>query len=101
MTQHPHVNSILRDLEEKYHTGPLEAHNLFLPSCGLMGDAQVYGYAWALKGVTHFNADVWHGLLHEAATRLTNEVTADDGTRFVRVFVEIIIEEPSHGPHTH
>ena len=75
-----------------------------LASCGLMGDDRVYGYAWVIRGVTthdresyvtvsafDFSAD----FLKEAARRLTNEVTMCDGTRFVRVFVEVTGKPPS------
>ena len=75
-----------------------------LASCGLMGDDRVYGYAWVIRGVTthdresyvtvsafEFSAD----FLKEAARRLTNEVTMCDGTRFVRVFVEVTGKPPS------
>ena len=88
---------ILEDLALQYKTGPLSAECIPLASCGLMGDSKVYGYAWGIKGIDRFDPETWQGILKEMGTRLTNEVLADDGTRFVRVFVEIplptVVEE--------
>lgn len=89
MNAHEKSQEILHELAAKYHTGPLEATLLALPSCGLVGDNKVYGYAWDVKGIDHFDPETWQGILKEMGTRLTNEIIADDGTRFVRVFVEI------------
>ncbi len=80
---------ILDELTMKHSTGPLEAELLAIPSCGLIGDNRVYGYAWGVKGIDRFDSESWQGVLKEMGTRLTNEVIADDETRFVRVFVEI------------
>jgi len=80
---------ILKDLALQYKTGPLSAECISLASCGLMGDNKVYGYAWGIKGIDRFDPETWQGIFKEMGTRLTNEVVADDGTRFVRVFVEV------------
>jgi GMP synthase (glutamine-hydrolysing) len=75
-----------------------------LASCGLMGDDRVYGYAWVIRGVVTRERESYvtvgafefsAAFLRQAAMRLTNEVTMDDGTRFVRVFVEITGKPPS------
>ena len=75
-----------------------------LASCGLMGDDRVYGYAWVIRGVTTHDRESYvtvsafdfsAAFLKEAARRLTNEVTMCDGTRFVRVFVEVTGKPPS------
>jgi GMP synthase (glutamine-hydrolysing) len=75
-----------------------------LASCGLMGDDRVYGYAWVMRGVTTRDRESYvtvgafefsHAFLQDAARRLTTEVTMDDGTRFVRVFVEVTGKPPS------
>ena len=75
-----------------------------LASCGLMGDDRVYGYAWVIRGVTTHDRESYvtvsafdfsPAFLQEAARRLTNEITMDDGTRFVRVFVEVTGKPPS------
>ena len=85
---------ILNELTTKYGVEEqLTAEPLFLPSCGLMGDNKVYGYAWAVNGIKRFDTETWQGLLKDAGTRLTNEVCADDGERFVRVFAEITLDD--------
>jgi GMP synthase (glutamine-hydrolysing) len=75
-----------------------------LASCGLMGDDRVYGYAWVIRGVTTHDRESYitvsafdfsPAFLQEAARRLTNEITMRDGTRFVRVFVEVTGKPPS------
>ena len=75
-----------------------------LASCGLMGDDRVYGYAWVIRGVTTHDRESYvtvsafdfsAAFLKEAARRLTNEVALCDGTRFVRVFVEVTGKPPS------
>ena len=75
-----------------------------LASCGLMGDDRVYGYAWVIRGVTTHDRESYvtvsafdfsPAFLQEAARRLTNEIIMDDGTRFVRVFVEVTGKPPS------
>ena len=75
-----------------------------LPSCGLMGDDRVYGYAWVMRGVTTRDRESYvtvgafefsPAFLRDAARRLTNEVIMADGTRFVRVFVEVTGKPPS------
>ena len=75
-----------------------------LASCGLMGDDRVYGYAWVIRGVTTRDRESYvtvgafefsQAFLQDAARRLTNEVTMPDGTRFVRVFVEVTGKPPS------
>ena len=75
-----------------------------LASCGLMGDDRVYGYAWVIRGVTTHDRESYvtvsafdfsAAFLQEAARRLTNEITMCDGTRFVRVFVEVTGKPPS------
>lgn len=79
------------------HLGPvppvLLVEPLFLPSCGLMGDVRVYGYTWIIQGLPQMDTPPAKAFLKAAATRLTNEVRADDGTRFVRVFAEVTIPE--------
>ena len=75
-----------------------------LASCGLMGDDRVYGYAWVIRGVSTHDRESYvtvsafdfsAAFLQEAAQRLTNEITMCDGTRFVRVFVEVTGKPPS------
>jgi GMP synthase (glutamine-hydrolysing) len=75
-----------------------------LASCGLMGDDRVYGYAWVIRGVCTHERESYvtvsafpfsPAFLHDAALRLTNEITLEDGTRFVRVFVEVTGKPPS------
>lgn len=75
-----------------------------LASCGLMGDERVYGYAWVIRGVTTRDRESYvtvgafefsQAFLQDAARRLTNEITMPDGTRFVRVFVEVTGKPPS------
>jgi GMP synthase PP-ATPase subunit len=69
-----------------------------------MGDDRVYGYAWIIRGVTTKERESYvtvgafsfsNAFLQDAALRLTNEVAMQDGTRFVRVFVEITGKPPS------
>jgi GMP synthase PP-ATPase subunit len=69
-----------------------------------MGDNRVYGYAWVIRAVSTRERESYvtvgafefsHLFFQEAALRLTNEVTLDDGTRFVRVFVEVTGKPPS------
>jgi GMP synthase PP-ATPase subunit len=69
-----------------------------------MGDDRVYGYAWIIRGVLTHERESYvtvsafpfsEAFLHDAAMRLTNEVTMDDGSRFVRVFVEVTGKPPS------
>ena len=64
-----------------------------LPSCGLMGDNRVYGYAWIVTGNWHEDDDHTKAFFREIAVRLTNEIVHEDGTRFVRVFIEVCQEE--------
>lgn len=75
-----------------------------LASCGLMGDDRVYGYAWVIRGVTTRDRESYvtvgafsfsQAFLQDAAQRLTSEVSMSDGTRFVRVFVEVTGKPPS------
>jgi GMP synthase (glutamine-hydrolysing) len=105
-----HATRILEELIRTYYPDPRQRPSQYyvalapLPSCGLMGDDRVYGYAWVIRGVVtreresyvtvgafNFSAD----FLHAAAMRLTNEVTMEDGRRFVRVFVEVTGKPPS------
>jgi GMP synthase (glutamine-hydrolysing) len=75
-----------------------------LASCGFMGDDRVYGYAWVIRGVQTQDRESYvtvsafpfsQEFLRDAALRLTNEITMEDGTRFVRVFVEVTGKPPS------
>ena len=101
---------ILEELVRQHYPDPQQRPSQYyvalapLASCGLMGDDRVYGYAWVIRGVmTHARESYVtvgafpfsQAFLHEAALRLTNEVTMDDGTRFVRVFVEVTGKPPS------
>jgi hypothetical protein len=85
---------ILSELVDKHFNDgekpELTLEPLLLPSCGLMGDNRVYGYAWSLSGIEDFDDERTKRLMKEASLRLTNEITHDDGTNFVRVFVEVI-----------
>lgn len=86
------AQQIVQELAQKHFpqdTPVLSIEMLPLASCGLMGDNRVYGYAWAIHGVTGWDDARSKALLREAGLRLTNEVTAEDGTRFVRVFVSV------------
>ncbi len=101
---------ILEELVRKHYPAPPQRPSQYylalapLASCGLMGDDRVYGYAWVLRGVTTRERESYvtvgafefsQAFLQEAALRLTNEVTMEDGTRFVRVFVEVTGKPPS------
>lgn len=105
-----HATRILEELMRTYYPDPRQRPSQYyvalapLASCGLMGDDRVYGYAWVIRGVVtreresyvtvgafDFSAD----FLRAAALRLTNEITMEDGRRFVRVFVEVTGKPPS------
>lgn len=101
---------ILEELIRQHYPDPRQRPSQYylalapLASCGLMGDDRVYGYAWVIRGVTTRDResyvtvgafDFTPAFLQEAARRLTNEVTMEDGTRFVRVFVEVTGKPPS------
>jgi GMP synthase (glutamine-hydrolysing) len=101
---------ILEELMRQHYPDPRQRPSQYyvalapLPSCGLMGDDRVYGYAWVIRGVltrereSYVTVSAFHfseAFLQDAALRLTNEVIMDDGTRFVRVFVEITGKPPS------
>jgi GMP synthase (glutamine-hydrolysing) len=101
---------ILEELMRTHYPDPRQRPSQYyvalapLASCGLMGDERVYGYAWIIRGVMTRERESYvtvgafefsSAFLRDAALRLTNEVTMDDGTRFVRVFVEITGKPPS------
>jgi len=101
---------ILEELIRQHYPDPRQRPSQYylalapLASCGLMGDDRVYGYAWVIRGVTTRDRESYvtvgafefsHAFLQDAARRLTNEVTMEDGTRFVRVFVEVTGKPPS------
>jgi GMP synthase (glutamine-hydrolysing) len=101
---------ILEELMRQHYPDPRQRPSQYyvafapLPSCGLMGDDRVYGYAWIIRGVLTHERESYvtvsafpfsEAFLHDAAMRLTNEVTMDDGSRFVRVFVEVTGKPPS------
>jgi GMP synthase (glutamine-hydrolysing) len=101
---------ILEELVRQHYPDPRQRPSQYyvalapLASCGLMGDDRVYGYAWVIRGVvtreresyvTVGAFDFSQAFLQDAARRLTNEITMDDGTRFVRVFVEVTGKPPS------
>jgi hypothetical protein len=91
------AQTILHELGMKYYGDAppaLTLEALYLPSCGLMGDKRIYGYAWNICGIVNMEAPPARHLLREAASRLTTEVRADDGTPFVRVFAEVM-HDPS------
>ncbi len=105
-----HGTRILEELVRKHYPHPWQRPSQYylafapLASCGLMGDERVYGYAWVIRGVTTRERESYvtvgafefsHTFLQEAALRLTNEVTMEDGTRFVRVLVEVTGKPPS------
>ena len=105
-----HGTRILEELIRKHYPDPRQRPAQYylalapLASCGLMGDDRVYGYAWVLRGVSTRERESYvtvgafqfsYAFLQDAALRLTNEVTMDDGTRFVRVFVEVTGKPPS------
>ena len=105
-----HGTRLLEELVRKHYPDPRQRPSQYylalapLPSCGLMGDDRVYGYAWVIRGVTTRDRESYvtvgtfrfsQAFLDAAATRLTNEVTMRDGTRFVRVFVEVTGKPPS------
>ena len=101
---------ILEELVRQHYPDPRQRPSQYylalapLASCGLMGDDRVYGYAWVIRGVTTKERESYvtvgafsfsDAFLQDAALRLTNEVAMQDGTRFVRVFVEITGKPPS------
>ena len=101
---------IFEDLVRQHYPEPQQRPTQYylalapLASCGLMGDDRVYGYAWVMRGVTTHDRESYvtvsafdfsPAFLQEAARRLTNEITMRDGTRFVRVFVEVTGKPPS------
>lgn len=101
---------ILEELIRQHYPDPRQRPSQYyvalapLASCGLMGDDRVYGYAWVIRGVTTRDRESYvtvgafefsYAFLQDAARRLTNEVTMEDGTRFVRVFVEVTGKPPS------
>ena len=105
-----HGTRILEELVRKHYPHPQQRPAQYylalapLASCGLMGDERVYGYAWVIRGVSTRERESYvtvaafefsHPFLQEAALRLTNEVTLDNGTRFVRVLVEVTGKPPS------
>lgn len=105
-----HATRILEDLMRTHYPNPRQRPSQYyvalapLASCGLMGDDRVYGYAWVIRGVvtreresyvTVGAFDFSTDFLRAAAMRLTNEVTMEDGRRFVRVFVEVTGKPPS------
>ena len=101
---------ILEEVVRQHYPNPRQRPSQYylalapLASCGLMGDSRVYGYAWVIRGVTTKERESYvtvgafsfsEAFLQDASTRLTNEVTMEDGTRFVRVFVEVTGKPPS------
>lgn len=101
---------ILEELIRQHYPAPRQRPSQYylalapLASCGLMGDERVYGYAWVIRGVTtrdresYVTVGAFHfspAFMQDAARRLTNEVAMEDGTRFVRVFVEVTGKPPS------
>jgi GMP synthase (glutamine-hydrolysing) len=101
---------ILEELIRQHYPDPRQRPSQYyvafapLASCGLMGDDRVYGYAWIVRGVVTHERESYvtvsafafsEAFLRDAAMRLTNEITMDDGTRFVRVFVEVTGKPPS------
>lgn len=101
---------ILEELVRQHYPDPRQRPSQYyvalapLASCGLMGDDRVYGYAWVIRGVVTRERESYvtvgafafsQAFLQDAARRLTNEITMDDGTRFVRVFVEVTGKPPS------
>jgi GMP synthase (glutamine-hydrolysing) len=101
---------ILEELMRQHYPDPRQRPSQYyvalapLASCGLMGDDRVYGYAWVIRGVVTRERESYVTVsafpfapvfLQEAARRLTNEIAMDDGTRFVRVFVEVTGKPPS------
>ena len=101
---------ILEEIIRQHYPDPRQRPSQYyvafapLASCGLMGDDRVYGYAWIIRGVRTHERESYvtvsafpfsEAFLRDAAMRLTNEVTMDDGTRFVRVFVEATGKPPS------
>jgi GMP synthase (glutamine-hydrolysing) len=101
---------ILEDLMRTYYPDPRQRPSQYyvalapLASCGLMGDDRVYGYAWVIRGVVTRERESYVTVgafnfspefLRDAALRLTNEVSMEDGRRFVRVFVEVTGKPPS------
>jgi GMP synthase (glutamine-hydrolysing) len=104
------ATGVLEELIRTHYPDPRQRPSQYyvalapLASCGLMGDDRVYGYAWIIRGVITRERESYvtvgafefsRAFLHAAARRLTNEVTMEDGTRFVRVFVEITGKPPS------
>lgn len=104
------ATGILEELVRQHYPDPRQRPSQYyvalapLASCGLMGDDRVYGYAWVIRGVltrdresyvTVSAFDFSAAFLRDVARRLTTEVTMADGTRFVRVFVEITGKPPS------
>ena len=101
---------VFEELVRQYYPEPQQRPTQYylalapLASCGLMGDDRVYGYAWVIRGVTTHDRESYvtvsafdfsPAFLQEAARRLTNEISMSDGTRFVRVFVEVTGKPPS------
>ena len=101
---------ILEELVRKHYPDPRQRPSQYylalapLASCGLMGDERVYGYAWVIRGVTTRDRESYvtvgafefsPAFLQDAAFHLTNGVNMADGTRFVRVFVEVTGKPPS------
>jgi GMP synthase (glutamine-hydrolysing) len=104
------ATGILEELIRQHYADPAQRPAQYyvalapLASCGLMGDERVYGYAWVIRGVRTRERESYvtvsafpfsEAFVQDAARRLTNEVTMDDGTRFVRVFVEVTGKPPS------
>jgi GMP synthase (glutamine-hydrolysing) len=104
------ATGILEELMRAHYPDPRQRPSQYyvalapLASCGLMGDDRVYGYAWVIRGVVTRERESYvtvgafafsQAFLQQAALRLTNEIVMDDGTRFVRVFVEITGKPPS------
>ena len=84
---------ILNEITQKFYDEPypfFTVEFLDLPSCGIMGDERVYGYAWNICGIPNLEDRRARRLLKEVGHRLTNEVISDDGIRFTRVMAEVL-----------
>jgi GMP synthase (glutamine-hydrolysing) len=100
------LEELIRQHYPDPHQRPAQYYVALAPlaSCGLMGDERVYGYAWVIRAVRTHERESYvtvsafpftQAFLHDAAMRLTNEIIMEDGTRFVRVFVEVTGKPPS------
>ena len=90
------AQKVLRESVHHHFLPPVPTVTLepwLLPSCGLMGDDRVYGYAWMVTGNWNEDDENTKAFFKDISIRLTNEIVHEDGTRFVRVFAEILQEE--------